>query len=522
MFENLPASKNGKKSYNSDLQQYSEYIYNSLFTQGSIQFSSYQAERIKKSLFDDPYDFLYYENLSQEKKSVIFSDLLSYSKALIDHCEISIIDGLYSDHFQALTNRDYLFIPYISQILIYLLYICKYKTLPISADMKKCAEHALEKWGKPLSEVFYFNNFDWLNSEYIENMIYRLESWQIPLEVDVIMDNVVIDFYIFTVLYQCNSDFLYRIIKNIAGKEPRTLYRRIFKGDMNSTKQRYKSFVDIFYENCTDAEEKIELLKSVLEKIYAEHEIDEGIAHKLEPQAETDFSRKIKTGLQDSFSPIISLFQTIPFPGQSLNENIYSYRKQVLVQFLDNPGSDKHYKEWENEITLSALHNVLKNNIAFETLGFDNRSKLSVFFNLLRENKLSPDLILGGREQYYGDSDTEQYKTFLQGKHRFKYSGSGNYLLAVASKHLYVKIKNIDVKLTDYSMDDILNSRLCKVQDASVLFNVGDGIFYPFDKTDLLQHFNRINRLLTVAITAESSLDIPIVGCGFELSKKGE
>jgi len=510
-----------------ELNSYASRIFYYLFINAQTNPADINRQRIKKWLYDDIIYLINYSKFhkfSEEKKAIAFEELSLYTKTLIDYYETDILEDCFFDLFSYNKPLDLSYYNYISSILIYLYYLSQREELAGNKTKKYVVQLIKNNRGfvnNYLSQQrFYSYEHNILKSVYR-----RLRSWEIMPQKNakwMVMENVIEDFYIFCILeWQWEEKSLYNTLKPILSENPFSYFSRYFEHNEHNTTQLYMDFANMFLFKQIDKEQakiKVNMLKSVLTRVYKEVEILNSQEKKLSDEELQSYVAKAKKIFDSELQSVFSYFSNI-----NEDELQYCQYKKIsitplslLTSFIDEHFAEGYLGKFFKDGVVNMLLLIIKDHVIWKNTSFDNHEKLSEYFSTLESLGLQINAVIGNKDTFYGDSKTEEYQEYIKDKIRIKSPGGTNYLLGIDTKLIYAKISNVDIKIVDFTDEDINNCCKCD-ENGNYLYNITNSIYLPFSKDELHSYLYNIRKKIIVDAKASFFIRDSKIGGGIKI-----
>lgn len=458
---------------------------------------------------------------SEEKNKILYKELIMYTIELIKNKEEYILDKTLFDDFNLFTCRDSAYDEYYISIIIYLYYLSCRETLTneelrdfvrkIVCDNKYKIQNILEQ--VDLSKV---------NAEFVCKVINSLNSFELfPRDGSkwLIMDAVVKDFII--MLFMSNSyndSMLLEKVKNIVKDDLFNYYNR-FINEFDKYKELYLEFVNFLYSDDTAEYKKDDMymVKSVIEKLYLEYELKKTKEDKITRTDESKVLTIFKEKLIKNASEISNKFNNSKISEQSQTEKFeysFDYRKFKDIDL------GEYYTNNINEMIILSVFKLLKSDIDIKIVNVKEREKLKILKKLSSKYNDKSDLVLGYKENFFGDSCEEWFREFLEARGKLKCRSLGNSIYALNTEQIYVSISDFDIRVIDYTKDEIIE--MCEVKEDKYYYYIYSNLSIPFKLEEIIDYIHSNMKKIVITFKISVSLGDKYIGYGINITNNSK
>lgn len=528
LYDNI-TTRSSQQLAECNLKFYSARLCSALFSNAD-EFSSDEIKRIKSEV----YETAYYCAVSKDEPNEAIQDIYVKEvcylhKYFIDNCDGDAITNFYFTKLSyRRSNSDAIKIYLIT--LIYLYYLSSREPLVNDTAIKACALKIL-KTNEDVNCCFYFD----LNILQVTKEMYKyiqpfMENWEY-MEAGkakwMIMDTVIQDFFFYTAL--CKSweeDILADAVNNIISEISDgvfVVYSRYFSDDnMKYIKDGFQEFNEIFSSRLDDAslEDRILLLKSVLDEKYKEEELSDSSKNAITQEMLDTFERKCTASVKDI---VQRDFSTFAFKEQTYNEqhnqitekkNIPIVQSSVSAFLLGKNGFDSYFLPFIRQQIVTFFIETIRPHVKYKEFSYKDRNKQQYLVDNIKT--LNIDTVIGDKNKRWNEEDKTLLYNVISDVKELKYPKMNNYYFVIDSKLIEFSIDNVKVTFSDVELDAVSNE--CQIDDSGkILFNVVNNYFIPFEESELKEYLHNTRRIVTILADIKYRFSKDIVGAGLKI-----
>ena len=311
------------------------------------------------------------------------------------------------------------------------------------------------------------------------------------------------EFIVFYILSKnWDKDKITSELEKIINNNSFSYYNSYLGNNKIKTKESYRKFCQNFYYNHglhgdeNMLEEKIEILQSALNDIYRNQIIEKGNQIPTTIEDENNFRQHITEKVKAGLSYIMSPFEKNMSDYKS-SKDVVIYRENIRLDLLNE------YTEIDTYAIISfvtKLIDVIRESLLIDSVKRDDNTMLDIFLNLIENLGFQVDTLIGYRDFFFNFNKENEFNNFEMGiQHKIKFKGGQNLLFALDHSKLFLDVCNLDISLNNPNTEEILN-KLDKNDEGQFLFHETNDIFLPFEKEQLINHLNKTQRELVIAI----------------------
>ena len=398
-------------------------------------------------------------------------DLSIYTKILLDQKEKDVlVNVFFSDLEYFKDEKTPLFALYDAYILSFLLY-CFYilnenVKLKKIANLKPFTKDLIVENSGYIIKFFYELN---LEQEELLNIIKIVEGivkdWEVYPDSNgyswgkgLIMDTVAKNFFMNLFLFKSyNKEDLLNYIIN-SPYQIEQLYE-----DVVINSRIFQNQHHIFMDNFViehNTEEKLEMLKGVINEIYTSKIMDEAefidsdkyleIANALATQTQTEINNQLK-----------QYFTQENHLENERTENIKKTSLAAINLFDDKEFFMKSFSKFFMSSIIEKLLVIINDSLVKVTVSYEEKAKLNKLFETLSEKPNNYDTLIGLPQPYlfYNDPLRENYQELLDKvTHIIKLNIMNRGMVLLESKYLRIEIKNVSIKFVPLTKEEILTT----------------------------------------------------------------
>ncbi|MDP4152521.1 MAG: hypothetical protein Q8865_03625 [Bacillota bacterium] len=502
---------------NHDLDNWSTRIYFSILRNPPLIWTGKDALCLKKDLYQSLYNKISFNNYKEfkiEKEKVLLSELLNYTIVLADYAEIKILENTV---FSYLAYSEEKFLDYYVRIFCYFYYL--HKDEIIKSDLKTSIENLLKEQKNAIESFFSKIKTEKLDLSFIENTIEILgprehyeENEDDVLENTkmkyVIMDDAVYEFIIFLKLYKNDSpETIFNELLSIANDDYLYFYNYFTGKKIDKTRQSYNSFLTFFNLDIVedDINEKMDLFENAMIQIYKVKEIEK----RKEKRKNINFD-----GITENIKArTLTILNEATASFNNKYQNISTQMIDLKYLSDDTLLAEKYHENRILQFIKTDFINVLivniRDHLKIEKVLKKDKNKLNVFFDNLKNSKVSPDTLMGYYNIFYYEDRTDDFRSFEKGKN--KIACASQFAIAIDSQKFYLKILSLDLKKEKAYLEDYKNLR--KDDSGRFLFEV-NGKYLPFGEEELEKYILENKCKIHGEIEIEYGFNDDIIGAG--------
>ena len=524
LYKNLEC-KTKDKIESSDLKFFSLRLYKSLFLK-KRNLSDEQRKRYKDLIYDSVYYSIVGNEENDDIRRIKLLDLCYLNKILVENGDVPALKKFF-DSCSDSDNENKKLVFLIT--LIYLYYIICREEL---AKDRPIQENAKKVWAAYKRDIQYFYNHMYVtpllekNYLFICSLIGRWEYWGEVNSKTMIMGSVVDDFFTFTAIRSFWEDKqISRVLDVVSHNSIFTLYNRYFNDEyMTRGKMLYGDYINLFARD--EGEEVLtdELLrlKEIFNQRYREELQIEADNHNIK----SEVLDKTKLLVNKEFTNIVdeSLigFKVKSDKNISIINNVPIGIYQMSYHMFEEEKFDGYYlKDLHNKIILSFLETYY-DNIVFKEVKYTNRNKQEYLISLVNDNNVSPNIVVGQERKFWNEEDKEILNRFTQDMERIDFPNGHNYCFMLDGSKIEFEYLNVRIEFEDLTWEQIEDRYCKKNEDGTILFNVTNDIYIPFEKSEIIDYINKTEKLLKIYADIKYKEPDEMIGAGIQIVYKDE
>ena len=495
-----------------DLRMYSSWLCYALSSQ-TERFSAEEIQNIKKRTYNNAYYTATHSNVSEGVNDVYLKEICRLHRYFIDECDEQSINELYFEEITSSNNNTNSRTIYLVT-LIYLYYLSSREALLNGKDLQKCAQNILNKNHDTNAFFFYHMNIPDLTQtsyKYIQSLMQFWEYMDIKEAKWVIIDTVILDFFVFTALNAVwKEDELKRIIDILIPDGMFSVYSRYFPSEnMNAIKTNYQQFNEIFSEKLDDdsLNTNILLLKSVFDKKYKAEEIADAENNPITEDMLDDFNEHCLHTAASYASTQFSIFafkkvesDDEATPPICEKKNVTIFRTVLPSLLFKKEEFSSFFVDSIQQGMGACFINALFPWIKHEKFSYKNRNKQKYLVDTISENEIDVDIVVGDKNKRWNEDDKTLLFNAIQNANELRFPRMNNFYFVLDSKYIEFSISNFKVEFSDIELDDLADD--CRKDESGQLeYNITNHLFVPFEETELKEYLHNIKR--KVKITAD-------------------
>ena len=529
LYKNLKGRKQ-EEIKNSSLRIYSSWGY-SIIREENSKLTKDEQKIETKSIYDGMQGLLYYASEFDDEsdiKELMTIELCYLHKVMID---VGDVEGLKRHYFDSIRyGLDKPEQPVIYVVtLIYLYYLSEREPLVKGKKIQENARKIIEEF-RTCNEYFYYhlniNNIAQTKLSFVKKMIQNWEYFEESEAKTLITEDIVDDFFIFSVLSQSwQNSRISDMVDILVPDSMFSIYNRYFsKDDGESLKKLYSQFEKLFSNEKETKEhvERIALLNDVFNERYKSEIIDKGQSEKITEEQKLRFEESIKNKIKDivdtELKPFVFKFKK---EDEIINkENTLIYASILSNYFFQQDAIEKYIeKHLHTRVIVTFIRSILSN-IDYIELSSKDKHKQKTLINAIGKLSLIPSVAIGNRENFWGDEEEQDLlKKYIANMRRIKYPDGYNCFFILDEKLIEFSMENIRVEIIDLPWEDI--KRKCKDEDSDVIkFNVTNNIYLPFTKSEIEEYITNTEKKVLVYGDIKVRVADDKVGAGIEIVSK--
>lgn len=524
LYKNLEC-KTKDKIKSSDLKFFSLRLYKSLFLK-KRNLSDEQRKRYKDLIYDSAYYSIVENEENDDIRGIKLLDLCYLNKVLIENGDVPALKKFFDNCSNS--NNDNKKLAFLI-VLIYLYYIICRESL---AKDRPIQENAKKVWVAYKRNIQYFYNHMYVtpllekNYLFICSLIDRWEYWGEANSKTMITGSVVDDFFTFTAICSFWEDEqIAKVLDVVSHNSIFTLYNRYFNDEnMTRGKTLYSDYIKLFSKDEGEEALNDELLrlKEIFNQRYRKELRVEAVNHNITSEA----LDKIKFLVNEKFTNIVDK-NLIEFKVKS-NENI-NIKNDILVgayhmpyHLFEEERFDGYYlKDLHNEIIFTFLR-TYHDNIVFKEVKYTNRNKQEHLINLVNDNNISPNIVIGQERKFWNEEDKDALSKFTQNMERIDFPNGHNYCFVIDGTKIEFEYLNIRVEFEDLTWEQI-EEGYCKADvDGAILFKVTNDVYIPLEKSEIIDYINKTEKLMKIYVDIKYKMPDKMIGAGIQIVYKDE
>ncbi len=510
-----------------DLRMYSPWLCYALCSQ-TERFSSDEIKNIKKRTYNNAYYSATHVDSNKGVNDLYLKEICRLHKYFIDSCDEEIITELFFEELTSSINNDNSRTIYLVTV-IYLYYLSVRESMINGKDLQKCAKNILNK--NHNINAFFFCHMNLLYTtktsyNYIQSLMHFWDYMDTKEAKYLIIDTVILDFFMFTALNDIwKEEELTEIVDIIIPKGMFSIYSRYFSNENSEQlKVSFQQFNEIF-SNKLDGDslnDKILLLKSVLDKKYKEEEI---VDSKNNPITEDMLLNFKNHCLQTAVSYASSQFSKFAFKDTTTEETAVSICTKKDVTVLSNvvPSFLLKKEDFESyfvdliqqNIGVCFLNTILSR-VKYKKFSYKNKSKQQYLVDAISQNYVNVDIVIGDKNKKWNEDNKTLLFNVISNASELRFPHMNNYYFVLESKFIEFSIENFKVEFFDVELEE-LSGNCKKNESGQIEYNITNQLFVPFDESELKEYLHNIERKVKIKADIRYRISKDCVGAGISI-----
>lgn len=509
------------------LQHFSANAYRALLSPKTNRDAAIR-KRIKGALYNlTIYQLLYSDSeLTQQEKTIRINELCYLIKAAIDFRDFELIEKFFFESYESNEKDENLNFALVI-ILIYLYYLAARETISSGKEIQDFAREVLRRNRETLS-YFFFNldivKFAENHKEHIDDMLWPWGQSDSEDYQPSMIYSAIDDFFIFTVCAEgWDKERLSRMIDVVAPTELYTVYTRFlsetFRDNITALFSEYcKLFAE--GESVDDSfHDKLLIMEEVLNEKYHDQVIRKGNDSNLSEDNQREYaeglSKAIKSFLQKTFSRFRINENKPNIPPLIWEKGCVLLNMQLSNSLINN----KHMRHLSDHIVQEIMYiflNRIRKYVDYQEVESDSRTIQKQLIGMVERTKISPTLAIGHKDAFWREEDPKLLNRYVERLEHIKFPGGHNNYYIIDGRKVEFCINNIRVSYSNVSVDSILED--CqKREDGKYYYSVSNGIYIPFEETEIVQYIQNTEKVITVTADIAYRIFDEKIGAGIRI-----
>lgn len=509
--QTLKKSADGLKLYNHfNLNYFSYYVYiNTVYSQEQ-KFSNDEKNYLSEYIFElSFYNLTYQKNKTEEYiMDIIFEEFINLLKLFIEDGKANILENCFFSKMHYNYRNNYLNLAFIVAY-IYMYYLGYRENIVKGEPEQKNAIELIKFFSR--RKKFYsnmkLNDIFKERRHFILDKINNWEKYRRNKIKTLVMEDVVYDFIIFSMLSIYNIQFTMDVVKSFNYQELLALIDRYIKSkdEMFQLYLQFPKSDNSNNESETESTKKFNDFISELKKYIKQYEQEQVY---LSNQIITKkISAAFKNNIENTFKNAVNnLLKELPFQQPKITENNSNYK---IIFSLTVPVStlNENFKDSENEYSeifkqflLDQIEYRIKESIIVHKISCEKSDNHKLLLKLKKDYGIYADTFYGDKAVLW-DLEMSDEKEYFD---NFKYAYFPGTLAALLdSNKVQINIYDIEVQYRDLSLDDIVCNELA---DNTYEYTNSYGVTLKYSKEDLINYINMLRRKVFISARLEYSI----------------
>lgn len=510
-----------------DLRMYSSWLCYALCSQ-TEKFSPDEIKEIKSRTYNSAYHSATHMTTSKSVNGVYLKEICLLQKYFIDSCDEQSINELYFEELSSSTNNYNCQTIYLVT-LIYLYYLSTREPLIDGKDLQLCAKNILIK-NHDINAYFFYhiNILDTTKASYnyIQSLMRLWEYMDIKEAKCMIIDSVILDFFVFTALSDVwKEEELIKIVDILIPNGMFSIYTRYFPNEnFEHLKANYRQFTEIFSNKFDEdsLNDKLLLLKSVLDKKYKIEEITEANDNPITEEMLWDFKEHC---LQTAVPYATSQFATFAFKDNNSDGAALPIGENKDVTVLKTIVPSLLFKKEEftsyfvdiiqQNIGICFLNTILSH-VEYKKFSYKNRNKQQYLVDAVNDNSINVNLVIGDKNKRWNEDNKTLLSDTISNASQLRFPHMNNYYFVLDSSFIEFSIENFKVEFSDVELDE-LSDDIRKDDSGQIEFNITNQLFVPFEELELKEYLHNIKRKVKITADIKYRISKECVGAGISI-----
>lgn len=526
LYKNLQNQKNNNAG--SSIAYYSSKLYSVLSCKNDL-FGKDQVYNLVTSIYQNVTGMLYTMKGDSDDFAtrILISEMCNFHKILIDKGETKIIkDSFFNRYFRyskGKAGHDLIVVI----TLIYLYYLsCREKDKG-TETLQEHSRYILEENRKTIS---YF----WLHMDlatfvenehgFIQNLMHNWEYMEELKAKWIQMEYIIDDFLVLSAINKFwDKASLMRIIRHIAGGSMFSLFNRYY----SSGRQKYIEELDEEFCKYFASGEKMERdvykyesLQDVCNACYKEELLKTAQENELKDDDIRGFTDASRKYIEEYTAHVFSHFA---FRSTTDKSGIIEL-KEIPIISITSPNSLYQEDELSSQIKdcycsglIRSFLCAIRKGIEFEKMPYKSKNKQSRLIELVKSAGIQGAVVIGNREEFWEEENQELLLAYTKDMHRIEHPEGYNHYFILDDQLIEFSCDNVNITFENLNEEEI--ARRCrKNSDGTILYNVTNDLYIPFDESELTSFVHRTWKKVKVSVDISYRLASPIVGAGIEIS----
>ncbi len=338
----------------------------------------------------------------------------------------------------------------------------------------------------------------------------------------VIIDKVIIDFFVFTILAKYwDNNVIENEICLIKQFPCNSIYTRYFS-DKNF--DNFKNDAEIFNSAFADKNhpndfiEKLEILKEVLNIICKKNTIEEGRAHSISTEQISNltvrFTELIQKHISDEFN-VFKIKDTRYDSLHTMNDKII-FNDVLSYHYFEDEKNCKILDEHIKGAFVTKFLKSILSHINYTKISYKDRDKQEKLINSIISNKIEGSVVIGNRTQFFTEDDELLLYKFTQSMKRIRYPHGNNYYFVLNGNSIVFEFSNIKVIFEDISWDEIMKNTK-HTDDGKFEYEIDTNRYIAFTEDEIVEYVTNTQKRLIISADIHMLLLDKLVGCGMNI-----
>lgn len=503
------SDSNNKLLNHFNLNTFSNNLYESILLRHKQKFSTDEIDYLSEYVFElSFYNLVYSKNTIKEfQLDIVFVEFINLLKLFIEDGRANVLENCYFSKINYHIRNKYVGISFVIAC-IYMYYL-GYREYIVKDKSKQINGVGLtDIIITRVKQIFRNIKFNEIAESQRNFILNKLEAWEVFKRNKAkycIMEDVIYDFIIFSMISVYNIQFTMDLIKTFRHEEFLFLVNRYIQ-HQNEICKLYLAFPKAKnYESEKDCLSKFNDFISSL-KVYAKQYEQEQIYISNE-KITGKISEKYLYNIEMVFKNTINeLLNELPFLPKNMENDDSDYKLifplTVPVSTLteDFSDSENDYNEIFKQFLLEHIETLIRDNIAVCTISSEEPDNHKLLLSLKKDYGISADTFYGNKALLW-DLEFSDDKEYFD---NFNYVYSNGTLAALLdSEKIQISIYDVDVQYQKLSLKDIVKN---KISDDVYEYTNSYGVTLEYSEKELVNLINSSRRKVIISAKLHYSI----------------
>lgn len=494
-----------------DLNTFSYNLYVNILLRHKQKFLSDEINYLSEYIFElSFYDLAYSKNtISEFQLGIVFDEFINMLKLFIDYGNADILENCYFSKIHYHSRNKYVGLSFVIAC-IYMYYLGYRENIVENTSKQFSGIGLTDVIITRLNKIFRNIKFNEIVKSNRDFILEKLDTWEIIKRNKIkygIMEDVVYDFIVFSMLSTYNIQFTIDLIKTFNYSEFNALIDRY----INNQNEICKLYLDFprakNYETKENSSNKFNDFISSL-KVYTK-QFEQNQIHinskKLTDRISDKYLHNIKKAFQNT---IDDLLNDLPFLQPNIPNDDSDYKIilpiTVPVSILTEDFSDleNDYNEIFKQFLLEHIEFLIRDNIVVRKISSVETDNHKLLLSLKKDYGISADIFYGDKALLWDLelSDDKEYFDNLN----YVYS-NGTLAALLDSEKIQINIYDIEVKYRKLSLKDIVAN---KIADDIYEYTNSYGVTLEYSEKELINLINASRKKVIISARLEYSIQM--------------